>query len=66
MFGLSAILAVVQGVGMFYLPTSPRWLISKGREDEVSCGNIISTNQLSPLFKEQCLIANTLLSRLVR
>lgn len=35
MFGLSAIPAAVQGIGMFFLPKSPRYLALMGREAEV-------------------------------
>jgi hypothetical protein len=34
MFGLSAIPAVVQGIGMFFLPMSPRFLMLKKREND--------------------------------
>lgn len=34
MFGLAAVLAVLQLVGMAFMPLSPRWLISRGRRDE--------------------------------
>ena len=34
MFGLSAIPAVVQGIGMVWMPPSPRWLLLKGRVEE--------------------------------
>ncbi|KAL9980903.1 hypothetical protein ACROYT_G009544 [Oculina patagonica] len=34
MFGLSAIPAFVQGIGMFFLPHSPRWLIVNGQDDK--------------------------------
>ncbi|XP_020623662.1 solute carrier family 2, facilitated glucose transporter member 12-like [Orbicella faveolata] len=34
MFGLSAIPAFIQGVGMFFLPQSPRWLIANGQDDK--------------------------------
>jgi len=33
MFGLAAIPAVVLGIGMLWLPESPRWLIKEGRID---------------------------------
>jgi len=36
MFGLSGIPAFIQGVGMFFLPQSPRWLIVNG-QDEKAC-----------------------------
>jgi len=35
MFGLCGIPAVVQGVGMFFLPKSPRWLVVKGQDTKV-------------------------------
>lgn len=36
MFGLSGIPAFIQGIGMFFLPYSPRWLIVNG-QDEKAC-----------------------------
>lgn len=36
MFGLSGIPAFIQGIGMFFLPHSPRWLIVNG-QDEKAC-----------------------------
>lgn len=36
MFGLSGFPALIQGVGMFFLPHSPRWLIVNG-QDEKAC-----------------------------
>ena len=35
MFGISAVPAVLQGAGMFFLPKSPRWLIVNGKDQEV-------------------------------
>ena len=35
MFGLSGIPAVIQGVGMFFLPKSPRWLVVNGKDQQV-------------------------------
>ena len=35
MFGISGIPAMVQGIGMFFLPQSPRWLIVNGQEAKV-------------------------------
>lgn len=34
MFGISAIPAFGQAIGMFFLPYSPRWLLSKGFEEQ--------------------------------
>jgi len=32
MFGLAAIPAAILGIGMFFLPESPRWLVSRGKK----------------------------------
>lgn len=34
MFGFSSLLAVLQLLGMAFMPLSPRWLITKGRRSE--------------------------------
>ncbi|CAH1782789.1 unnamed protein product [Owenia fusiformis] len=34
MLGLAAVPAVLQFIGFWYMPESPRWLISKGRKEE--------------------------------
>ena len=34
MLGLGAVPAMILGAGMFFLPDSPRWLVSKDRRDE--------------------------------
>ncbi|XP_032220326.2 solute carrier family 2, facilitated glucose transporter member 12-like isoform X1 [Nematostella vectensis] len=39
MFGLSGVPALIQGIGMYFLPMSPRWLIVKGK-DEQACKSI--------------------------
>lgn len=36
MFGLSGIPAFIQGVGMFFLPHSPRWLLLNGHDEKVT------------------------------
>ena len=35
MFSLSAIPAVIQGIGMFFLPPSPRYLMLQKKEEKV-------------------------------
>jgi SP family galactose:H+ symporter-like MFS transporter len=34
MFGLAAIPALILGTGMFFLPDSPRWLVSRGKSNQ--------------------------------
>ena len=34
MFGLSAIPAAIQGISMIFLPSSPRFLVQKGRDQQ--------------------------------
>ena len=36
MFGLSAIPAMLQGIGMFFMPPSPRFLFMTGKPAEVT------------------------------
>lgn len=36
MFGLSGIPAFIQGVGMYFLPHSPRWLLLNGQDEKVT------------------------------
>jgi len=51
MFGLSAIPAFIQGVGMFFLPQSPRWLIANGQDDKVlSYSDDVVSNPLNNCF----------------
>ncbi|EDQ90746.1 uncharacterized protein MONBRDRAFT_15943, partial [Monosiga brevicollis MX1] len=35
MFGISIVPAIIQGVGMLFLPRSPRWLLLRGHREEV-------------------------------
>ena len=46
MFGLSAVLALVQCIALFFVPKSPRLLVIKGHPDEVSL-NFVSLTLLS-------------------
>lgn len=47
MFGLSAIPAFIQGIGMFFLPQSPRWLIVNGQDDKVLSVMMLSQTHLA-------------------
>lgn len=51
MFGLSGIPAAIQGVGMFFLPHSPRWLIVNG-QDEKACKMIQKLRWVGDPFEE--------------
>lgn len=51
MFGLSGIPAFIQGVGMFFLPHSPRWLILNG-QDEKACKMIRKLSSLVDPYEE--------------
>ena len=46
MFGLSAIPAFIQGIGMFFLPQSPRWLKVNGQDDKVPSVMMLSQTHL--------------------
>ena len=46
MFSLSALPAVIQGIGMFFLPLSPRYLMLKKKE--FCCLLLIFANSLDP------------------
>ena len=50
MFGLSVIPAVLQGIGMFFMPPSPRFLFMTGKPAEVSILFITITQQLILLY----------------
>lgn len=55
MFGLSAIPAFIQGVGMFFLPQSPRWLIVNGQDDKVLSVTMLSQTRQSTASSSHCL-----------
>lgn len=44
MFGISAIPAVLQALGMLFLPASPRWLITMGKEARVNCYDFLQAS----------------------
>lgn len=52
MFGLSAIPAAIQGVGMFFLPKSPRFLALTGKDAEVR----ISFYYMHSVSSYECII----------
>ena len=54
MFGLSAIPAFIQGVGMFFLPQSPRWLIVNGQDDKVLSVMILSQTHQTTAASSHC------------
>lgn len=55
MFGLSAIPAFIQGVGMFFLPQSPRWLIVNGQDDKVLSVTMLSQTHQTTASSSHCL-----------
>ena len=46
MFGLSGIPAIIQGVGMYFLPHSPRWLLLNGQDEKVTSQKIGSVDHV--------------------
>jgi hypothetical protein len=47
MFGISVVPAIVQGIGMFFLPKSPRWLVLRHRFYEVRRAHSVSTSTMN-------------------
>ena len=47
MFGLSSLPALLQGLAMAFLPSSPRWLVLKKREAEV-------LKSVAKIFQQLC------------
>jgi len=46
MFGFSAVLAVVQAVGMAFLPPSPRFFVLRGKKEQVGHIDLIQVSGL--------------------
>ena len=64
MFGLSILPAVIQGVGMFLLPPSPRFLMQKGKESQAR--TVLQKLRGTELIEgELSVIRNSLLTELV-
>ena len=64
MFGLSAIPAAIQGIGMIFLPSSPRFLVQKGR-DQQAHGVLQTLRGTSNVEGELNSIRNSLMSEQV-
>lgn len=52
MFGLSAVLAILQLIGMAWMPRSPKWLFSKGRCAEAKA--VLIKIRSSPVISSAC------------
>ena len=61
MFLVGVIPAIVLGIGMFFLPDSPRWLLSKGKDDAARLA-LEKTSEPDEVQNEMSSIQNVLLN----
>ena len=58
MLGLAGVPSLIQFIGFFFLPESPRWLVAHGNEDEAKkvlrdmCGQELYEAQFNEIFED--------------